>query len=105
ITLILNMENIMRYEKQFEEISAMNHLKILRFIINKQLIQEIQSCANCNAQMRLYKTTDCADGYNWRCFNSRCNKFRTTTTIRKGSKFENIGIDFKRLLKYYVCGL
>ena len=53
-------------------------------------------CEHCSNPMLWTKNSKLGDGYDWRCINRKCTKKKgATTTIRKGSIFENSRLSLK----------
>lgn len=98
-------------ENFINDIANKTNAEVLQFCFEQRLIRESPECDYCNEpkpRMFLKKTKDCKDGFNYRCMNSSCSKYQTTTSLRKGSWFDSFGIELKlilKFLKYYALGM
>lgn len=63
------------------------------------LIRHEMVCTSCEITMALKETKDNLDGYEWRCFNKNCSKYKHTSSIRKYSFLENFKLKTKQILK------
>ena len=72
---------------------------------NHILLSSSMDCEHCSNPMSWTKNSKFGDGYDWRCINRKCtNKKGATTTIRKGSIFENSWLSLKMYFHVlYLC--
>ena len=69
---------------------------LILWLKNHKLLSSSMDCEHCSNPMSWTKNSKLGDGYNWRCINRKCTKKKAaTTTIRKGSIFENSRLSLK----------
>lgn len=94
-------------EEEIRKITLFSSEELIRYVMQLRLIKDNQTCDHFSMPMKLTKTKDCIDGYNFRCLYYSCTKYQSTKTIRTNSKFKGIAICFRKILKivrYWALG-
>jgi len=79
--------NIMHHENLLESFIMMNDNEILDMLKGRGLIMSSMKCRYCFQPMVSVPSKKKIDGFEWRCKNVKCSKYKTTLSIRVGSKF------------------
>jgi hypothetical protein len=75
-----------------------NTENVINFLKEKGLLKRSMLCSSCNSEMVWAKYVKIKDGFRWRCSRRACEKNKTTTTIRKGSCFEDVRSDLRLIV-------
>ena len=77
-------------------VTAESNDPLILWLKNHKLLSSSIDCEHCSNPMSWTKNSKLGDGYNWRCINRKCTKKKgATTTIQKGSIFENSRLSLK----------
>ena len=77
-------------------VTAESNDPLILWLKNHKLLSSSMDCEHCSNPMSRTKNSKLGDGYNWRCINRNCTKKKgATTTVRKGSIFENSRLSLK----------
>ena len=77
-------------------VTAESNDPLILWLKNHILLSSSMDCEHCSNPMSWTKNSKLGDGYKWRCINRKCTKKKgATTTIRKGSIFENSKLSLK----------
>ena len=77
-------------------VTAESNDPLILWLKNHILLSSSMDCEHCSNPMSSTKNSKLRDGYDWRCINRKCTKKKgATTTIRKGSIFENSRLSLK----------
>ena len=77
-------------------VTAESNDPLILWLKNHKLLSSSMDCEHCSNPMSWTKNSKLGDGYNWRCINRKCTQKKgATTTIRKGSIFENSRLSLK----------
>jgi transposase-like protein len=71
---------------------------VIEFLRRKGLLRSSLYCAFCPRQMVLVKCSSKKDQFRWKCMNKMCTNYKTTLSIRKGSPFEGVKSDLRKIL-------
>ena len=89
----------MHHENLLESFIMMNDNEILDMLKGRGLIMSSMKCRYCFQPMVSVPSKKKIDGFEWRCKNVKCSKYKTTLSNRVGSKFEGVKLPFKKILK------
>ena len=98
----------MSIESKLKEIILLDEIQVVFKLIDLNFIKQSMKCTSCNILMKLKKSKDSMDFYNWRCMNFECSKYQSTLSIRNSSWLKNITICPKRpckILLFWSKGL
>ena len=90
---------IIHHEKLLESFIMLNEQEILDMLIGRGLIMSSMNYRHCVESMALMTSKKKIDSFEWRCKNAKCSKYKTTISIRSGSKFEGLKLPFRKILK------
>ena len=78
--------------------------ELYNFLLEKNLIYQSVRCSFCFEEKVIKTTKDNYFGYNFRCMNTICNKYQTTTSIFKDSFFDKSKVHIKLFLRalFYI---
>jgi len=92
----------MNYHEILDKITKFDIDELMEFLFLNHLIYKEMNCDQCNVNMILKKLMDRTEKHSWRCMNTKCSKYKSTISIRKGSFFEGFLTPIRILLKVYI---
>ena len=98
------------YNKNSEDPSVDNELMLrtlnsnnkeqqLQLMIQLGIYKDMLACVCCDMDMILRTTLNNVYGYEWRCPNKSCKKYKTNFSVRRGSVLENLKLPSQQYLK------
>jgi transposase-like protein len=79
--------------------SSVDIRSLIDFYFGENILIPYAFCTCCKTNMRLEAHNSALDKYSWRCINVECKKFRTTSSLRKGSFLQNFRITLQDSLR------
>ncbi|KRH94814.1 hypothetical protein M153_1370007595 [Pseudoloma neurophilia] len=70
--------------------------------MKKQIINDSRRCMSCGVFMCMKNTKDTKMGFNWRCINTICNKYRTAVSLFNCSFFDEFNSKPRKIIKAVI---
>jgi hypothetical protein len=77
----------------------MTDMQIVQKMFDLNFVKRSMNCRYCSTAMKLKKSKDSLDGFNWRCINYSCTKYQTTISLREFSWLKGVSTSIRKILK------